>query len=71
MDVGVNPRRAAAWAGATLLVLDTTTACGDDSSGEGATTLTVYAAASLTKPFEAIGAELGRVRSIPAKRTAA
>jgi len=44
---------------AVLLLGISVTACGDDDSGDGGedVTLTVYAAASLTKTFEKIGAE--------------
>jgi molybdate transport system substrate-binding protein len=50
--------RGLAGAAAVLLLLATGTACGSDggdSSGSGSTTLTVYAAASLTSSFEEIG----------------
>ena len=55
-------RRAAALGTALLLLVPLASACGGDgssgSSGNGGdTTLTVYAAASLTKTFQEIGAE--------------
>jgi molybdate transport system substrate-binding protein len=62
-DPSMKPRRAASVATAlvTSLVASLVTclalvaACGDDSDGD--TTVTVYAAASLTETFEQIGAE--------------
>jgi molybdate transport system substrate-binding protein len=56
----VTPRRPALLITAILLLAGSVTACGDDDSGDGGTddvTLTVYAAASLTKTFEQIGTE--------------
>ena len=56
-------RRLATLGGTALLLLAGSAACGDGSGGssgaggaEDGTTLTVYAAASLTSPFRAIGA---------------
>jgi molybdate transport system substrate-binding protein len=52
-------RRVLAAAAATLLISALASSCGDDSGsvdgGDGDTTLTVYAAASLTKTFEELG----------------
>ena len=58
----MNMRRAASVGGVLVLSLGLVSGCGDDddSGGESAggdTTLTVYAAASLTKTFEQIGTE--------------
>ena len=54
-------RRLVALGGTILLLLASAGACGDDSGGSdgagGEVTLTVYAAASLTKTFEEIGEE--------------
>ncbi|MEO6509677.1 MAG: molybdate ABC transporter substrate-binding protein [Nocardioides sp.] len=54
-------RRLALLAVTALLVAGTATACGDDASsgasGDGGTTVTVYAAASLTTTFQQIGEE--------------
>ena len=58
----ISRRRAAALGTALVLCLTVLAACGDDDpegdseSGDGGT-LTVYAAASLTKTFQQIGAE--------------
>ena len=55
----VTPRRPALLITAILLLAACATACGDDDSGDSGedVTLTVYAAASLTKTFEQIGTE--------------
>ena len=60
-------RRTAALGATLLLLLSGLAACGDGAGGSagpggsgGETTLTVYAAASLTAPFEAIGAAFER-----------
>src|SRR3954471_24389935 len=55
-------RHAATLGAALLLCVGAVSACGDDGSSDGTggggdTTITVYAAASLTKTFQAIGAE--------------
>jgi molybdate transport system substrate-binding protein len=50
-------RRLALLAAAALVVAATTTACGDDGGPDAGARLTVYAAASLTTPFERIGEE--------------
>ena len=59
-DAAMN-RRLILLAATALLVAGTTAACGDDdssgASGDGDTTLTVYAAASLTTTFTEIGQE--------------
>ena len=51
----MTPRRIAALGGALLLVLAPAAGCGDDDSDGGDTTLTVYAAASLTGTFTELG----------------
>jgi molybdate transport system substrate-binding protein len=58
----MSTRRLAALGSSILLLAALASACGDDSSDEGGdaggdTTLTVYAAASLTRTFTAIGKE--------------
>src|SRR5215210_5428040 len=50
------PVRRPALAACSVLLLAGIAGCGDDSGGDGRTTLTVYAAASLTQTFERIGA---------------
>lgn len=60
-DASMISRRLVSALAASLLLLSITTGCGDDGSdsgdGGGDTTLTVYAAASLTKTFDAMGKE--------------
>ena len=53
----MGKRRIAFLATALLLLGASATACGDDDASDGDVTLTVYAAASLTKTFEQIGTE--------------
>src|SRR4051794_41414569 len=57
--LSVLPRRPALLVTAILLLGTSLTACGDDDSGTGGqdVTLTVYAAASLTKTFQQLGTE--------------
>jgi len=61
-DAFVTPPRAAALVGTIVLLAGSVAACGDDAdrgggAGGGETTLTVYAAASLTATFTEIGQE--------------